>query len=649
MSRKIIAAALAAIAQSTFAAGTSPGSVIEGFVRAGSTDPKLATSVSDIQKRPVIVLVPGILGSKLSSPSLGGVFWGDGIPDVDKLKLPADLIDETAKSDVQATLLESYFGDQYGEAFAGIKAAAAKIGIDALACGYDWRRDLRSGARDLEDCITRKYGTKKRTLIFVSHSMGGIVTSVWNAKHDAKQYSPQHLVGGIVLLGSPLQGSCEILRMIREGYRQPDKNGLNAGKRFEYLYVEWDQLRQGLANDLTGWATNGVRDALLTWPGAFGLTPKPSSVDTNRTCVNVYTPEQPGGPKVISYYEPRFWATVTGKEVLNGAHPPAHFSAVLEKAKEFRNEFAPVQPHAPLYAFFSIYWSTPEAARFGADGHLNAADTWNVSDGDGRVSMPGGGSRPEASWLSQYWPVNSVHGGLPKDPEFQKIFLAGRLPRLVEGLTAYELITELGKEPRFFAAYVKARGAVPVVEEFKGALDAASTSAEPPKSPLGREIAAAVDEFRTSLCRTTPACSVTYNAAKKQNLGFAEKQATYAGVMSNVGGLPWDKAAAAAQVGLAKAQVGEFRSAGPVLATASFELRRNIEEASISESGRQDLVDLKQVVDRNLALALRESGQCVAAKKLLTSLEASKTKYSSDLGVKCLDRDTAVYQALGEF
>jgi pimeloyl-ACP methyl ester carboxylesterase len=648
---KIIAAALAALPPSAFAAGTSPGSVIEGFVRAGAADPKLAASVSEIQKRPVIVLVPGILGSKLSAPSLGGVFWGKGIPDVEKLKLPANLIDETAKSDVQATLLESYFGDQYGDAFAAIKSAAAKVGIDAVACGYDWRRDLRSGAADLEGCIAREFGAKKRTLIFVSHSMGGIVTSVWNAKHDAKQYSPQHLVGGIALLGSPLQGSCEVLRMIREGYRQPDQNGLNAGKRLEYLYVEWDNLRQGIANDLTGWATDGVREALLTWPGAFGLTPKPTNVDTNRTCVKVYPPEQPGGPDVISYYEPQFWATVTGKEVLNGAKPPASFNAVLAKAKEFRNGFKLVQPHAPLYAFYSVYWSTPEVARLGVDGHLNAANTWNPEDGDGRVSMPAGGSRPEASWLSHFWPVNSVHGGLPKDPEFQKVFLAGRLPKLVEGLTAYELITELAKEPGLVAAYVKAGGAVPVVDEFKGAFDVASpaNNAAPPKSPLGQEIAVVVDGFRASVCRTSPACSTSYKKARNLNIAFAEKASTYAGVMNNDAGYPWDKAAAAAQVGLAKARIGELRAAGPVLATASLELGKSIDEGEISETGRQDLVDLKQVVDRNLAIALRESGQCVAAKTLLTSLEASKTKYSADLAVKCLDRETAVYQALGEF
>jgi hypothetical protein len=649
--RQVIAAALAALATTSFAIGTSPGSVIEGFARAGAADPKLAADVAEIQKRPVIVLVPGILGSKLTSPTVGDI-WGKAmsIPDVDKLKLPANLVDENAKSDVQATLLENYFGDQYGEAFSAIKAAAAKVGIDAVACGYDWRRDLRSGAADLEACIAREFGNKRRTLIFVSHSMGGIVTSIWNAKHDAKQYSPQHLVGGIALLGSPLQGSCEVLRMIREGYRQPSENGLNAGKRFEYLYVKVDNLRDGVANDLTGWATNGVREALLTWPGAFGLTPRAASDDTQRACVKVYPPEQPGGPSLISYYEPQFWATVTGKELLNGAKPPANFSSVLQKAKEFRDGFELKRPHAPLYAYFSMFWSTPEVARLGADGHLNVINTWDPQDGDGRVSMPAGGSRPESSWLSEYWPVSSVHGGLPKDKRFQDLFLAVRLPLLVQGLTAYELVSELGKKPAIITAYAKAGGAIPVIDEFKGALDSvALNNSEPPKSPLGAEIVAAVDEFRGAVCRINSACSMTYRTAKGKNLGMAERASTFAGVLSNEGGAPWDKATAAAQVGLAKAKLGEMRSAGPVLATASGELGRHIEEANISESGRQQLTELKQVVDRNLAIALRDSGQCVAAKRLLDSIEDSKATYSADLAVKCLDRDTAVYRPLAEF
>lgn len=55
------------------------------------------------------------------------------------------------------------------------------------------------------------------------------------------------------------------------------------------------------------------------------------------------------------------------------------------------------------------------------------------------------------------------------------------------------------------------------------------------------------------------------------------------------------------------------------------------------------------VVDRNLAVTLRESGQWQAAKILLLSVPGSQTRYASDLATKCLDRDTGLYQALSEF
>lgn len=557
-----------------------------------------------------------------------------------------------AAYDVQATLLENYFGDQYGDAFAAIKDAAKKIGIDAVACGYDWRRDLRSGAADLEACLYRTFGTTRRTLIFVSHSMGGVVTAVWNAKHDARQYSRQHLVGGIVLLGSPLQGSCEVLRMIHEGYKQPVENSLNAGKRAEYVYEKWDNLRGGLVNSLTGWATDGVRDALLTWPGAFGLTPKATNTDeAGRACVPLYQPEQPGGPGLISHFQPEFWTSVTGRDVLRGATPPANFNSVLTKAKEFRDGFSLARPRAPLYAYYSMYWFTPEKAHLGNEGHLRRDKTWIDLDGDGRVPLPAGGSRPESSWLSGYTPVNSVHGGLPKDKIFQEMFLVGRLPKLVQGLTAYELILEHGKDPAAIAAYAKAGGGVPVVDEFKGALDVVAPNGvgTTPRSPLGADMVALADGFRVDLCRTTPLCTTTYRKARLRNLSVVERRLEFASVLGNEGWSASERASAAAQIGLANASLGELRSAGPVLATASTELTRSIEQSTISDSGRQKLADLKQVVDRNLAVALRESGQCPAAKALLTSLELSKTRYRADLSAICLDRDTAVSQPLGDF
>ncbi len=47
-----------------------------------------------------------------------------------------------------------------------------------VACGYDWRRDIRAGARDLKRCIETAPELKGiEALIVIAHSMGGLVTA----------------------------------------------------------------------------------------------------------------------------------------------------------------------------------------------------------------------------------------------------------------------------------------------------------------------------------------------------------------------------------------------------------------------------------------------------------------------------------------
>jgi hypothetical protein len=630
----------------------SPKDVVQTFVKAGASDPALNARVTAIQQRVAIILVPGILGSKLTSPTIGPIWGTELLPDLNKLALPASLVDENATSDVEATLLESYYGDQYGKAFAAIKAAATTVGAKAVACGYDWRRDLRSGAADLEKCIKSSLGAEKHIIIFISHSMGGIVTSLWNAAYELEKYSPQHLVGGIALLGSPLAGSCELLRMIHEGYRQPQENTLNAGRRFEYLYESTDMLSGTPLNALSGWATDGVRTSLLSWPGAFELTPKATNVDTQgRSCVPLRRPGDEGGSSLISYFEPAFWSSVTGQDLLRGAKPPAHFSQVLSKAREFRESFSFIQPRAPTYAYFSLYWKTPEQAILGPNGNLPATGAWTLVAGDGRVPLPAGGARPDEASLSEYRPVNSVHGALPKDERFQQYFLKDRLPSLVATLIAFRLMTELGSDKTLLSAYDKAGGSVPVPEEFRAGMDAPLGLGGPARahSALGREIVAAADSFRFQLCASSTICSGTY--AKAKALGKTPESS--ARVFGNVLGAdvvsPSERAAAVAQVGLANFKLGNTSAAGHVLSKASLDLAATIELSSTSAVGKFKLGELKVVVDRNLATALRDSGQCVAAKQLLTSLLDVTSDYRGDLKAKCYDRDTALYQALEEF
>ena len=116
--------------------------------KVGADHEGVATELARLRASFGIVFVPGILGSTLESASRGKL-WGFGIPDQDALRLDPALIDETAPSDVTTGLALSLGPvDLYREAFRLLRQSAGKLGIPdkrVVACGYDWRRDIRLG------------------------------------------------------------------------------------------------------------------------------------------------------------------------------------------------------------------------------------------------------------------------------------------------------------------------------------------------------------------------------------------------------------------------------------------------------------------------------------------------------------------------
>ncbi|UUZ76921.1 hypothetical protein LP414_05755 [Polaromonas sp. P1(28)-13] len=139
-------------------------------------NPEIAISLANRKKRLAIVFVPGILGSKLTSAD-GKVIFGD-ISEVktiiSRLELPAKLIDENAESGVRAELLLKLgWVDLYEDATNPMREWANAHGVQFVTCGYDWRRDIRAGTRDLERCLQRELNDGPRDVVLIAHSMGG--------------------------------------------------------------------------------------------------------------------------------------------------------------------------------------------------------------------------------------------------------------------------------------------------------------------------------------------------------------------------------------------------------------------------------------------------------------------------------------------
>jgi len=233
-----------------------------------------AAKVNDLDRNPIIV-IPGILGSKLRANGDGTVAWGSFIgayadprePEGARLlALPmsrglglAELQDEVKPSSVLDSITVSILGLPFeqgayvhilrtlgaggyrDEGFAS--AFDIDYGEEHFTCfqfPYDWRRDIVESAKDLHNYILKqradvskqfaeKYGETDRDVKFdlVAHSMGGLVARYY------LRYGPQDLpadgslpeltwegaqyVHRAVLIGTPNAGSLKALEQLVEG------------------------------------------------------------------------------------------------------------------------------------------------------------------------------------------------------------------------------------------------------------------------------------------------------------------------------------------------------------------------------------------------------------------------------------------------
>jgi pimeloyl-ACP methyl ester carboxylesterase len=177
-----------------------------------------------VAKQPIFIFVPGILGSKLMD-SDGEVIWGktdvgDLFKTSDKLAYDPDekvTTNTLADYDIMVTDL-----DVYGKALSIINDMNMTDVRHLLLFSYDWRKDIRAAARDLQERMTGEWAEalKGRKVIFLAHSMGGLVTTWWY-HHYFKNAEIKHTFGGIeqvIFLGTPHSGSPAMLFLMLDRY-----------------------------------------------------------------------------------------------------------------------------------------------------------------------------------------------------------------------------------------------------------------------------------------------------------------------------------------------------------------------------------------------------------------------------------------------
>ena len=95
-------------------------------------------------------------------------------------------------------------------------------GRNYLEFPYDWRRDTRVAARNLERVVRpalkawrERSGNPEARLILVGHSMGGIVSRIFLEFHDG-----WNITRRLVTFGTPYSGSINALEFLSNGFRK---------------------------------------------------------------------------------------------------------------------------------------------------------------------------------------------------------------------------------------------------------------------------------------------------------------------------------------------------------------------------------------------------------------------------------------------
>lgn len=244
MKRALIALGIVFIAQlvfgGTFALAQSSEPPLVGteaatkFIQAlrQSDNPALSTLAAvAIAGSPRFIFVPGILGSQISIKREGEHaatdVWGgnNAVFSAGDLSIKdGDAVEAAPLHDVSYILGHK---DVYGEALTKI-ADYSLADPDFLSeFSYDWRQDNAISAQQLQKWICQKRDIfSGHPIIFLSHSMGGLVTAYWYEHEREKGCSDGSSlsdsswinVAQVIFLGTPIYGSPKAIVAFTGGY-----------------------------------------------------------------------------------------------------------------------------------------------------------------------------------------------------------------------------------------------------------------------------------------------------------------------------------------------------------------------------------------------------------------------------------------------
>ncbi len=171
-------------------------------------------------KEPVII-VPGILGSRLNRVSDGEEVWPNITkmtnlltPDdnyLDELKLDSngnEILDINSPEIVESVL----FLNQYGNLIQIFKDNGYELGEDLFIVPYDWRLDIEVSSNELDSIISQALANSPTGKVnIIAHSMGGLLVK------DYLIRSGESAVNKVVFAGTPHLGAPKAFNLLNWG------------------------------------------------------------------------------------------------------------------------------------------------------------------------------------------------------------------------------------------------------------------------------------------------------------------------------------------------------------------------------------------------------------------------------------------------
>ena len=201
-----------------------------------------------VEDREPVVLLPGIMGSMLSS--IRGVTTSVWINPLVFLQGNARYLrmsedgtqDGSGEVDIVPTGLEIITYVQMG--------MRLNRETELYEFPYDWRRPLEYNADVLHACLERWAGGSDRKFSLVAHSMGGLVSRTYLARHPQ---AAEKRVKRVIMMGTPNFGATNAIETLFTGNSLMDT-----------------------VNKLNG--QNGMHEVVKSLPGVYNLLPAPQEV-----------------------------------------------------------------------------------------------------------------------------------------------------------------------------------------------------------------------------------------------------------------------------------------------------------------------------------------------------------------------------------